>query len=128
MRLKPTLSKWKGYHMANVGTWYFAYTINGNTITIIDACHSLNMVEPQTQPMKPKQQMQYQPTQIVHNGYRLVKANNGLMNFVDGNNKLISNQWFSNYKTYKPFRKIQCICFHKCRWLVYGINLEWQSY
>lgn len=34
---------WKGYHMANTEKWYFAYTINGDTITIVDACHAQNM-------------------------------------------------------------------------------------
>ena len=42
-RRKPTLSRWKGYHMANTEKWYFAYTINGDTITIVDACHAQNM-------------------------------------------------------------------------------------
>ena len=46
LRRKPTLSRWKGYHMANTDTWYFAYTIDGDTITIVDACHSQNMHQP----------------------------------------------------------------------------------
>ena len=29
--------------MANTDKWYYAYTIDGNTITVVDACHSQNM-------------------------------------------------------------------------------------
>ena len=46
LRRKPTLSRWTGYHMANTDKWYFAYTIEGDTITIVDACHSQNMHQP----------------------------------------------------------------------------------
>ena len=45
LRRKPTLSRWKDYYMANTDKWYFAYTIDGDTITIVDACHSQNMHE-----------------------------------------------------------------------------------
>ena len=45
LRRKPTLSRWKGYHMANTDKWYFAYVIDGDTITIVDACHAQNMHE-----------------------------------------------------------------------------------
>ena len=44
-RREPTLSRWNGYHMANTDKWYFAYTIDGDTITIVDACHAQNMHE-----------------------------------------------------------------------------------
>ncbi len=30
------MMRWKEYHMANTDKWYFAYTIDGDTITIID--------------------------------------------------------------------------------------------
>jgi hypothetical protein len=43
LRRKPTLSRWAGYYMANTDKWYFAYTIDGDTITIVDACHAQNM-------------------------------------------------------------------------------------
>lgn len=43
LRRKPTIARWAGYHMANTDKWYFAYTISGNTITIVDACHAQNM-------------------------------------------------------------------------------------
>ena len=43
LRRKPTLVRWSGYHMANTDKWYFAYTIDENTITIVDACHAQNM-------------------------------------------------------------------------------------
>ena len=46
LRRKPTLSRWKGYHMANTDKWYFAYTTDGDTITIVDACHAQNMHQP----------------------------------------------------------------------------------
>ena len=47
LRRKPTLTRWQqqGYHMANTGKWYYAYTIDGDTITIQDACHAQNMHE-----------------------------------------------------------------------------------
>ena len=43
LRREPTIERWKGYHMANTDKWYFAYTIDGDTITIVDACHAQNM-------------------------------------------------------------------------------------
>ena len=45
LRRKPTISQWAGYHMANTDKWYFAYTIDGDTITIVDARHAQNMHE-----------------------------------------------------------------------------------
>ena len=45
LRRKPTLERWSNYHMANTDKWYFAYTIQGDTITIVDACHAQNMHE-----------------------------------------------------------------------------------
>ena len=44
LRREPTIKRWKGYYMANTDKWYFAYTIDGNTITIVDACHAQNMI------------------------------------------------------------------------------------
>ena len=43
LRREPTLDRWKGYHMANTDKWYFAYTIEDDTVTIVDACHAQNM-------------------------------------------------------------------------------------
>lgn len=43
LRREPTIERWKGYYMANTDKWYFAYTIEGDTITIVDACHAQNM-------------------------------------------------------------------------------------
>ena len=43
VRRKPTIARWSDYYMANTEKWYFAYTIEGNTITIVDACHVQNM-------------------------------------------------------------------------------------
>lgn len=31
--------------MANTDKWYYAYTIDGDTITVVDACHAQNMHE-----------------------------------------------------------------------------------
>ena len=45
LRREPTLSRWANYHMANTDKWYFAYTFDGNTVTIVDACHAQNMHE-----------------------------------------------------------------------------------
>ncbi len=42
-RRRPTISRWEGYNMANTDKWYYAYTIEGNMITVIDACHAQNM-------------------------------------------------------------------------------------
>lgn len=48
-RRLPTTARWKnqGYYMANTDKWYYAYTIDGDTITIQDACHAQNMHEGQ---------------------------------------------------------------------------------
>ena len=43
LRREPTISQWEGYHMANTDKWYFAYTIDGDTITVVDARHAQNM-------------------------------------------------------------------------------------
>ena len=47
LRRPPLLKRWqqKGWHMANAGKWYYAYTINDYTIIIEDACHEQNMHE-----------------------------------------------------------------------------------
>ena len=45
LRREATLTRWKGYFMANTDKWYFAYTIDGDTITVRDACHAQNMHE-----------------------------------------------------------------------------------
>ena len=45
LRREPTLFRWKGYHMANTDKWYFAYTFDGETVTVVDACHAQNMHE-----------------------------------------------------------------------------------
>ena len=46
-RRKPTITRWQeqGWHMANTEKWYYAYTIDNDTITIQDACHAQNMHE-----------------------------------------------------------------------------------
>ena len=45
LRREPTLQRWANYHMANTDKWYFAYTYDGDTVTIVDACHAQNMYE-----------------------------------------------------------------------------------
>ena len=45
LRREPTLTRWNGYHMANTDKWYFAYTFDGETVTVVDACHAQNMHE-----------------------------------------------------------------------------------
>ena len=42
-RRTPTISQWDGKFMAYANRWYFAYTIDGDTITVHDACHQQNM-------------------------------------------------------------------------------------
>lgn len=39
----PVISQWKDYYMANTDKWYYAYMIDRETITVIDACHARNM-------------------------------------------------------------------------------------
>ena len=48
LRREPTISQWAGYYMANTDKWYFAYTIDGDTITVVDARHAQNMHEERT--------------------------------------------------------------------------------
>ena len=43
LRRKPTIERWKKWHMAHAGHWYYAYSIDGDVITIHDACHEQNM-------------------------------------------------------------------------------------
>lgn len=45
LRRNPTITRWNGYYMANTDKWYFAYTFDGSTVTIVDACHAQNMHE-----------------------------------------------------------------------------------
>ena len=45
LRRVPIIPRWKGYNMANTDKWYFAYRIDGDTITVVDACHAQNMHE-----------------------------------------------------------------------------------
>ena len=47
LRRRPTLQRWKeqGWHMAKSGTWFYAYSINDDTVTIEDARHEQNMHE-----------------------------------------------------------------------------------
>ena len=42
-RRRPTIARWAGYCMANTERWYYAYRIDGDTITVVDACHAQNM-------------------------------------------------------------------------------------
>jgi len=42
-RRRPIMNRWAGYHMANYKKWYYAYRIDGNTIYVVDACHSQNI-------------------------------------------------------------------------------------
>ena len=46
LRRKPTIARCAVYYIANTDNWYFAYTIEGDTITIVDACHAQNMHQP----------------------------------------------------------------------------------
>ena len=45
LRREPTLSRWKGLYMASTDKWYYAYTFDGDTITVVDACHAQNIHE-----------------------------------------------------------------------------------
>ncbi len=44
-RREPTIARWKGYYKANTDKWYFAYTFDGETVTVVDACPAQNMHE-----------------------------------------------------------------------------------
>ena len=78
--------------------WYFAYYTNNGIAYIVDAENYRNMKDYQTHPIKQNQQIQYQPTQYVCNGFRVVKSNNGLYNFLKSDNTLLTNKWFNGYK------------------------------
>lgn len=43
LRRQPTVPEWLGLYMANTDKWYYAYTIEDDTIIIVDACHAQNM-------------------------------------------------------------------------------------
>ena len=43
LRREPTIARWAGLYMANTDKWYFAYKIEGDKITIVDACYAQNM-------------------------------------------------------------------------------------
>lgn len=45
LRRKATVKHWqqKGWNMAKAGKWYYAYTIEDDTVIIEDACHEQNM-------------------------------------------------------------------------------------
>ena len=47
LRRRPTLARWQqeGWHMAAAGHWFYAYTVEGDTVIIQDACHEQNMHE-----------------------------------------------------------------------------------
>ena len=45
LRREPTIDRWRGCYMANTDKWYYAYTFDGNTVTVVDACHTQNMKE-----------------------------------------------------------------------------------
>jgi hypothetical protein len=45
LRREPTIERWKDYYMANTDKWYYAYTFDGETVTVVDACHAQNMHE-----------------------------------------------------------------------------------
>ena len=45
LRREPMLRRWKGLYMANTDKWYYAYTFDGETVTVVDACHAQNMHE-----------------------------------------------------------------------------------
>lgn len=43
LRRTSSIKGWTGKFMAHSGSWYYAYTIEGDTIVIHDACHQQNM-------------------------------------------------------------------------------------
>ena len=45
LRREPTISRWAGLYMANTDKWYCAYKVEGDTVTVVDACHAQNMHE-----------------------------------------------------------------------------------
>ena len=45
LRREPTISRWMGLYMANTDKWYFAYKVEDDTVTVVDACHAQNMHE-----------------------------------------------------------------------------------
>lgn len=43
LRRTPTIPDWLGLYMANTEKWYFAYVIEDDVISIVDARHAQNM-------------------------------------------------------------------------------------
>ena len=43
LRRQPSLKRWAGYYMANTDKWFFAYTIEADTVIVVDACHAQHM-------------------------------------------------------------------------------------
>lgn len=44
LRREPVMSKWNGMYMANTKKWYFAYIIVDDTVIVMDACQSQNII------------------------------------------------------------------------------------
>lgn len=105
LQTSNTKQEWanKGYKVVRNGCgWYFAYYVSNGVAYVVDVENYRNMNEHQTQPMKQQnQQFQYQSTNYVYSGYRLVKSNNGMFNFLRQDNTLLSSQWFKHYKTFR---------------------------
>lgn len=73
--------------------------------------------------------LEYTVTDYNCHGYRLVKTNKGLMNFVDKNNKLITNHWFSQYKTLKkPYGVNKVFVYINVNGKCYALGLDKQIY
>lgn len=45
LRRRPRMKRWQGYYVAlsKDGTWYYAYSIEGNVIHFYDACYCTNI-------------------------------------------------------------------------------------
>ena len=43
LRRQPAMKRWQNWHMAHADNWYYAYSIDGDIITIHDACHQQNI-------------------------------------------------------------------------------------
>lgn len=65
LRREPSISRWKGMYMAHAGKWYFAYRIEGDTISVYDACHAQNMHEAQL-----REKIHCIITEVIHNYLR----------------------------------------------------------
>ena len=111
----------------NKSGWYFAYYLKDGGMYIMDVDNFRNMKECSTLNISQKPKLEYTITDYNCHGYRLVKSNKGLMNFVDKNDNLITNHWFTQYKTLKkPYGTKKVFVYINVNGNCYALGLDKQ--